>query len=203
MTHRLRCRCGKVSGTVAEPRTAIRAVCHCIDCRAYAVHLGSERAVLDTDGGTDVVATQARHVTFDAGVAELACISLSPKGLLRWYAACCNTPIVNTPRDWRFAYAGLVHTALEKPLESSFPRVQMHVNASHLVNKPPARKWHGTVAFLGLMRRLLASRLTGRYRKTPFFTPAGTPIVDVRVLSREEREVATRAAASAAGEYRR
>jgi hypothetical protein len=46
------------------------------------------------------------------------------------------------------------------------------------------------------------SRLTGRYRTTPFFTPAGKPVVDVRVLSREEREVATRAAASAAGDYR-
>ena len=195
MTHRISCRCGKVSGAVAEPRTAFRAVCHCIDCRAYAVHLGSERAVLDGEGGTDIVATQARHVTFDSGSGQLACVSLSPKGLLRWYAPCCNTPIANTPRDWRLPYAGLVHTALAKPLEPSFSRIQMHVNASHLTNKPPSRGWRGTVALLGLMRRLVGARLTGRYRTTPFFTYDGKPVVDVRVLSREERERATQAAA--------
>ena len=201
MTHRIRCRCGKVSGAVAEPNTAIRAVCHCIDCRAYAVHLGSERTVLDAEGGTDIVATQAGHVTFDSG--DLACVSLSPKGLLRWYAACCNTPIANTPRDWRIAYVGLVHTALVKPLESSFPRVQMHVNSSHLASRPPSRGWRGTVALIGLMRRLVGSRLTGRYRTTPFFTSEGKPVVDVSVLSREERDEATRAATGASGDYRR
>ena len=203
VSHRIRCRCGKVSGAVAEPHTAIRAVCHCVDCRAYAVHLGSERAALDAEGGTDIVATQARHVTFDAGAGQLACVSLSPKGLLRWYAACCNTPIANTPRDWRFAYVGLVHTALATPLEASFPRVQMHVNASHLASKPPSRGWRGTAALLGLMRRLVGSRLTGRYRTTQLFTTAGKPVVDVSVLSREERERATRAAAGASGDYRR
>ena len=194
MTHRIRCRCGKVSGAVAEPRSAIRAVCHCIDCRAYAIHLGSERAVLDAEGGTDIVATQAaRHVRRRCRAARLRiALSEGPVALVRGVLQHADR---QHARNWRLAYAGLVHTALEKPLESSFPRVQMHVNTSHLPTKPPSRGWRGTAALLGLMRRLVGSRLTGRYRTTPFFTPEGKPVVDVRVLSRQERENATRAAA--------
>jgi hypothetical protein len=32
---------------------------------------------------------------------------LSDKGLLRWYARCCNTPIANTPANYKASFAGI------------------------------------------------------------------------------------------------
>ncbi|HVF65894.1 MAG TPA: DUF6151 family protein [Casimicrobiaceae bacterium] len=194
MNHRLQCRCGKLTGTVAEPASAIRAICYCNDCRAYAFHLGTPNAVLDANGGTSVVATQGRHVAIDKGAEHLACVSLSPKGLLRWYALCCTTPIANTPRDWRLPYVGLVHNGLAKPLEASFPAAQMPVNASKLRNRPSRPGLRGFLALTRFGGRMIFARLTGRYRTTPFFTADGQPVVNIDVLSREERDKATRAA---------
>ena len=194
MNHQIQCRCGAFSGQISNTHLAIRAVCYCKDCRTYAVHLGRPQAILDEIGGTDVVATQARHVALTGGIEHLACLSLSEKGLLRWYAKCCNTPIANTPRDWRVPYVGLVHSGLKKPLESSFPRVQMHVNTRSAKGTPPSMRWSQITALLGFLPTILFARVAGTYRRTPFFSPSGVPIVEVEVLSDTEREIARRAA---------
>jgi len=45
-------------------------------------------------------------------------MSLSEKGLLRWYTACCRTAIGNTPRNPKLSYVGLVHSCLAgSPIE--------------------------------------------------------------------------------------
>ncbi|MGH8856217.1 MAG: DUF6151 family protein, partial [Telluria sp.] len=111
MTIALRCRCGKVRGQVDPSGVAARAVCYCKDCQAFGRFLGG--GVLDAAGGTEVEATLPAAVRFEAGMEHLACMSLSPKGLYRWYAACCRTPIGNTPRDPRTAYVGLVRACVQ------------------------------------------------------------------------------------------
>jgi hypothetical protein len=194
MSHPIQCQCGALTGEVGKPHAAIHAVCYCKDCRAYAIHLGKGDSVLDALGGTDVVATQARYVTITRGIENLACMSLSSKGALRWYAKCCNTPIANTSRDWRMPFVGLVHTGLKKPLERSFPAVQMHLNTGSAKGTPPAMGWSKVTAMLGFMPKLLLARFTGSYRRTPFFTASGAPRVEVEVLSREQREAAKSAA---------
>ena len=102
MTIALRCRCGKLRGQVDTRRVAARAVCYCKDCQAYGRFLATP--VLDPLGGTEVAATLPAAVRFDEGLEHLACMSLGPKGLYRWYADCCRTPIGNTPRDPRTSY---------------------------------------------------------------------------------------------------
>jgi hypothetical protein len=196
-SHRLLCRCGALSGEIGQPHLAIRAICYCNDCRAFAFYLDRQRDVLDALGGTDIVPTQARYVTLTSGLQHLACMSLSAKGLLRWYAQCCRTPIANTPRDWRLPYVGLVHSCLEKPLEQSFPNVQMHANARGVKGVPATGVWTPIKALGGFMPRMLLARLNGAYRQTPFFSPAGEPIVPVKVLTAEERERVKSAARSA------
>jgi hypothetical protein len=194
MSHPIRCQCGAFRGEVGSGASVIHAVCYCKDCRAYAIHLGKPDRVLDAMGGTEVVATQARHVSFTHGAGDLACLSLGPKGVLRWYARCCHTPIANTPRDWRLPYVGFVHSSLAKPLETSFPPVQMHVNTRSAKGKPPAMIGSEALALLGFLPRLIAGRLTGSYRRTPFFSGNGVPVVSVQLLTPAERELATRAA---------
>jgi len=202
MVHRFHCRCGTVQGEVLQPRQGVRAACYCRDCQAYAHVLGEPGRVLDAAGGTEVVATQAPYVRFTAGTSSLACLSLSPRGLLRWYARCCATPIANTPRDWRLPYVGLVHTGLGpvESLEGGFGPVQLRVNTQSARAAPPGgRGLRGWARFGGLVVRLLAARLRGTYRASPFFDREGRPAVPVEVVPREKVEQARREVAAAIG----
>jgi hypothetical protein len=172
-------------------------VCYCGDCRAYSRHLGAEAATHDELGGAEFVATQAKYVSFTDGIQQLACLSLSERGLLRWYARCCGTAIGNTTRNWKLPYVGLVHTCLKADpasFERSFPRIQMRVNTGGAKRPPPGMAVKTMVALAGFMPRVMVSGINGTYRQTPFFTPpTGSPIVAVSVLSDAERARAYRA----------
>jgi len=199
MSHRFQCDCGRLRGEIRQPRHAMRAVCYCRDCQTYAHLLRRAGQVLDAIGGTDVVATPASNVAITAGREQLACVSLSPRGLLRWYAACCGTPIANTPRDWKLPYVGLVHTCLRKPdpLESSFPRVEMRVNTKSAHGPVPRdASLAGKLHFARMVLRLAGMRLGGAYRSTPLFSASGAPVAAPRVAGREEVEAARSAAAA-------
>jgi hypothetical protein len=185
-----------VQGRVIHEEKANRGVCYCRDCQAYAHALGNAAAILDAAGGSDVVGTMAKYVTITQGKEALACLSLSEKGMLRWYAACCKTPIGNTPRDYRISYVGLLHNCLEHApatLDSAFGPVRMHVNtksAKPQVSSTPVRTVVVVVPFLA---SVLRARLDGSYRKTPFFDLTGTPVAQPSVLSASERERLMRA----------
>ena len=194
MSHPLRCRCGTVQGELLRPERTLHAVCYCRDCQAYAHALGEAPAILDDAGGTAVIATHAGNVRFTAGINALACLSLTEKGLLRWYAGCCRTPVANTPRDMRLAYAGVMHNCLASSrtaLADAFGPVRMRVNTSRAkgpVEKAGAGQWFG---LLRIAPELLWSRLTGGWRATPFFDAAQRrPIAEPHVLSVAEREQA-------------
>lgn len=195
--HPFQCRCGTLRGEVDEPHRAMRAVCYCRDCRTYAHWLGQPQQVLDASGGTDIAATHSRYVRLTAGAPQLACMSLSPRGLLRWYANCCNTPVANTPRDWKLPYVGLVHTCLERvqPLEASFPPVQMDINTKSALGPTPRRGGPVALARFGAMvLRLSAARVTGSYRRTLFFDAKGVPVAAVHVPPKAEVDGARLAA---------
>lgn len=196
MNHRFQCRCGTVHGEIARPHQGVRATCYCGDCQAFAHLIGQAPRVLDALGGTDIVALPAWNVHFASGQQGLACLSLSPRGLLRWYASCCSTPIANTPRNWKLPYVGMVHTCLRQPqpLEQSFPEVQLRVNTKTAKGRPPpAAGVKGMVRFGGLMLALTGARLSGGYRTTPFFDAQGTPVVPVGIAPRESVQSARRA----------
>ena len=194
----LRCRCGTLRGLVLTSATAVRAVCYCKDCQAYARFLGTP-GVVDRHGGTEVVASVPRQVRFTAGQAALACLSLSPRGTLRWYAECCKTPIGNTPRNPKIAYVSLVHSCLEadtRALESSFGPLRLAVNTGSAIGEVRATRAASVMGVLKVAKALLGARLSGAYRDNPFFLPgSGTPVREPYVLSRAEREQAYRSAA--------
>lgn len=197
MSHPFQCRCGALRGEISRPRQGVRAACYCGDCQTYAHLLGEPQRVLDLQGGTEVVATHARNLMFTSDTQALACLSLSPRGLLRWYARCCGTPIANTPRNWKLPYVGLVHTCLRQPepLERSFPEVQLRANRKKAKGDVPRdTRLGGMARFGGLALHLIASRLGGGYRQTPFFERNGAPVADVVVATRDEVEAARRAA---------
>jgi hypothetical protein len=192
MNHPLRCRCGTLRGQVSHPERVSRGVCYCKDCQAFAHFLGRPGEILDAMGGTDVVATLPKYVTFSHGVAALACMSLSETGMLRWYAACCNTPIGNTPRNVKLSHVGLVHSCLRDPsttLDGAFGPVRMRVNTSSAKGRPQAMRVSTIASVLRFMVSLARARIDGGYKTTPFFdAERGTPVVTPKVLGRDERE---------------
>lgn len=191
MNRPLRCKCGTLRGHVSQPEKCTRIVCYCKDCQAFAHYLGNTDDILDALGGTDILAVHPRSVTFTEGRQALACMSLSPKGMLRWYASCCNTPIGNTARDVKMAYIGLIHTCVEdasSSIESAFGPVRMHT-ATNSAKGPVASSLLNQVSTIaGIMVSVLGARLSGSYKHTPFFdVEQGTPVAAPKVLTLEER----------------
>jgi len=192
VNHPLQCRCGTLKGYVSPPDMANRCVCYCKDCQAFARFLDRPGdAVLDELGGTEIVATLPGHVHFEQGLDALVCMSLSDHGLLRWYASCCNTPIGNTPRDFKTSYVGLIHSCLAEQapsLQDSFGPVRMVLQTKSAKGPVSSTPVSNVVSLLSIMKSVIATRITGSYKRNPFFTAdSGTPIRQPRVLTKAER----------------
>ena len=191
MNHPLRCQCGTLQGHVSHTESVCRGVCYCKDCQAYAHFLGKSDEILDEMGGSDVIATLPQHVTFTHGQEALACMSLSDRGMLRWYASCCNTPVGNTARDFKVSHVGLLHNCLKDPstsLDAAFGPVRMKVGMKSAKGSAKAMPVSTTVSILRFMATLIRTRLNGGYKITPFFNPDdGAPCVSPKVLTPDER----------------
>jgi hypothetical protein len=190
--HSIRCRCGRLQGVLAADARCVRAVCYCRDCQTYAHALKDPATVLDERGGTDIVATLQQYVTFEQGREALACLSLSERGLLRWYASCCDTPIANTARDPKLSYLGLVHTCLgdsREALDAAYGATRIPVNTEHAKEGlDESSFWTRLIAVLGIIRRVLGARMSGAWKRSAFFGADLQPVVKPRVLTLEERE---------------
>jgi hypothetical protein len=184
-SHALHCRCGTLRGRVLLPAMTDSAICYCKDCQAYARTLEYPLSTLDSNGGTKIVPIHPGQVHFEQGLESLACMSLSEKGLLRWYAQCCGTPIGNTPRNMMVAYVGLVHTCLAsspRSLEQSFGPVRVHLNTQSATGQVKATQFATFQAMFSIAASLVTARLSGSYRQTPFFlADSGKPIRIPRV----------------------
>jgi hypothetical protein len=167
-------------------------VCYCRDCQAFARFLGQESETLDAQGGSDVVQTLPKNVTFTQGTDALACMRLTDKGMVRWYAGCCKTPIGNTLENSKISFIGLLHNCLETPehpLQNSFGAVRTYANPHGAIGDPkPKAAGMGTTIWW-FVKTILKARVNGDYKRTPFFRD-GTPIATPRVLSSAERATA-------------
>lgn len=131
MPHPLQCRCGNIRGHVDRPELAIRAVCYCGSCQAYAHYLGHPADILDSQGGPDVMQVLPKNVTFTQGADTLACLRLTERGLLRCYADSCKTPIGNTLDNSKISFVRLLHSCLDTTgvsVDGSFGGVRARVN---------------------------------------------------------------------------
>jgi hypothetical protein len=185
------CRCGTLRGEI-EPRDAyVRATCYCADCQTFARALGREQDALDPKGGADIIAMLPAGFRITAGSEQLACLSLSPKGLLRWHSACCNTPIANTPRNSKLPYVGVLGSCMAgstEALDAAFGPSRIVLHAGSAQGEVKATPVRSGIGLLRILWGVLRARMSGRYRDNPFFK-LGTsdPLSEPRVLTREER----------------
>ncbi len=192
-----RCRCGAVRGVAlrASRNGGRRLVCYCDDCQAFA-HFLEQADVLDARGGTDIFQTTPAQIRIESGAEQLRCVRLSEKGLLRWYTACCRTPVGNTLASARAPFVGVVHRFMDHAAEG---------RSRDEALGPPRERVHGRFALGGLPEGahrtappgLLAGTLVflcrawlaGGHSPSLFFDArTRTPAVTPTVLSADERE---------------
>lgn len=194
----LACSCGQVSGVLsgASPSTGTRAVCYCDDCQAFARHLGHPEQVLDANGGTEVFQTSSARVSFTKGREHVACIRLSPKGILRWHTTCCATPIGNTSAKPGLPFVGLIHSFQRNAIDGT-PRQQIigpvrgwafqkFATGDKSAFKDKPQNLPSLIA--RFIRIMAVARFRGDHRRSAFFEPNGmAPIAVPRLISLEER----------------
>lgn len=190
---RFHCDCGEVHGRLrdAAPESVNRVVCYCDDCQAYLHHL--ERAdLLDEHGGTDIVQVAPASLGFERGQERIVGLRLTAKGLYRWYASCCKTPLGNHVTT-AVPFIGIGAHAFSKSgtdVDSVFGRPVGAILGRFAVGGAPPGSTGLNVRLLGrAAAKVLSWRFGGRTWPHPFVDRATrTPLRPLTTISREERE---------------
>ena len=189
----LSCRCGEVRGRVvnASPEVANHMLCYCDDCQAYLHHLG-RTDLLDGHGGTDIVQVAPSTLSLDRGVDRIVGLRLTPKGLYRWYASCCKTPLGNS-FGLSLPFIGLVvHTfdGGKERADAVFGPTLAAAGGNFAVNGLPAGTTEiGPRLLLRAIRLVLGWKWRGKTWPHPYFDEATRkPTRPISILSRDERE---------------
>jgi hypothetical protein len=163
-------------------------VCYCRDCRAFARWL-ERPEILDAAGGSDIVQMARGRVVFDAGVERLACVRLSAKGLHRWYASCCRTPVGNTMPG--IAFIGVIDAFFD-PSDAERRRAALPPLARVHVGSATGPVPGGSTPSFPMMVRatwlLLSWSVRGLGGDTLFDPRTRQPRVEPRVLTPAERD---------------
>ncbi len=177
----LKCKCGKVTGTATDvtPSSGNRVVCCCSDCQSFARYLGQESSTLDKFGGTEIFQMSQAQVNIETGHENLQSMKLTKKGILRWSASCCNTPVANT-LSASMPFAGILHTFMDLPdRDSTLGPVRAYVQTQYATGEPDYPN-HSAKFPLGItlriVRKMLLWKLMGKHKPSVFFANDGKPV---------------------------
>ena len=187
----IRCRCGEVRGIVTDPspRSVNRVVCYCDDCQAFLHQLG-RADLLNAKGGSDIVQLAPAALSFTKGQDRIAGLRLTPSGLYRWYATCCNTPVGNTMGP-SIPFVGILAQSVDPPRPDDFfgaPVAEIFGKCA-VGEPPPGSTRFNPVMFLRAIGKVIGWRFGGKTWPHPFFArDTRAPIYPLTVISREQRE---------------
>jgi hypothetical protein len=185
----LKCACGTVKGKTSAVSSKIgtRITCCCDDCQAFSQFLGQEGNVLDQYGGTDIFQIPVSFLTITEGKSEIACVRLSPKGMHRWYAKCCNTPIGNTFGAGG-PFIGVIHSFMDK---SEMSEVDLGKSRGHILTKfaktpvPENLKGSSLSINFRVVAKILSWKLKGLNKPSEFFNNNAEPICQPQILDKK------------------
>jgi|SRR6187549_2382060 len=189
----LRCRCGAVRGVArgVSPVKVNHCFCYCDDCQAFVHFLGRAGDIFDEHGGTEITQMSQASVAFTAGTDKIAAVKLTSKGLMRWYASCCGTPIGNTLGTSAMPFIGVIHAFIDAPSAALGP-IRGRGWAKRAKGGRAAVPKDGMPDALMIARmlgKLLKWRLRGDHKRSTLFDAVtGNPLVEPRVLDSVERE---------------
>jgi len=189
----LQCRCRGVRGVLTvAPANGNHCVCYCKDCQAFAHFLGRADDMLDAQGGTEIFQTSQASVALTTGIDRVACMRLTPKGLTRWYASCCDTPIGNTLGTSAVPFIGVTTLFAREPKNEVLGPIRARAfpeSAKGGRHAVPAGGLPMAYVMARALWLMLRWRLRGDHRRSPLFDAAtGRPIAEPRVLTVAERE---------------
>lgn len=191
----LQCRCGQVRGVAlgVSPATSSHVVCYCDDCQAFARFLGTPD-IMDAHGGTDIVQIAPSRLRITEGFDAVLSMRLSEKGLVRWYAGCCRTPIGNTIGA-RVPFIGVIHSFRRKdgdaPPPSDVLAPPVGIWGRSAIGGPvPGVHDKGSARFIAkVVVNLLWWKITGQGRPSALFDDrTGAPRAVPKVLDAAERK---------------
>ncbi len=190
------CRCGGVELRVDVPGAAAgtRVICYCKDCQT-AAHLHAQAEdVLGPAGGSDIWQTTPDRIEIVTGAEQLKVIRLSPKGLMRWHAGCCGTPMFNTLPNLKLPFLGMIlrQSALADA-DAVYGKTRCYASTADArpgAGAPTRDKGFKRAGF-DVLQRMLAAWLSGRGKMTPLIAEDGVAIARVEVISKDQRRAAT------------
>lgn len=184
------CKCGSVQLQIDVPRRSAgtRVVCHCRDCQAAANFLGTQDR-LAVGAGTDIWQTTPDKLRIVKGGEHLGILQLSPKGLYRWRATCCDTPMMNSLRKLTLPFVGIVLGTPDAARDKITGPVFAHAFTASAPpgTGGPSRDVNFARTGLGVVTRMIGAYLSGKAKENPILQWADAP---VRVLTLEERKAA-------------
>ncbi len=166
------CRCRAFSCEV-NPARGIRAVCYCASCREFAIRTGAE-AALDASGGSDLYPVAPENVVILKGADKLARMKLTEKGPVRWFTTCCKTPVANTLGTPKIPFVTLQTHRFADPNALGPVRVRLFRDGA--TSETPDDGMSKYAFYWHFARSALRSRLTGGWKRNPFFGADGKPI---------------------------
>ena len=189
----LSCRCGEVRGLVTSvsPGAVNRVVCYCDDCQAFLHHLG-RADLLDAQAGTDIVQIAPASLSFVQGEGRIVGLRLGPRGLYRWYASCCRTPVGNTVGP-AIPFVGIIAQACasdtQRPGELFGPPIGRIYGKYAIGYAPEGSTRLSPWLMARAIGMVLGWRIRGRSWSHPFFERMPrAPKFPVAVLSPSDRE---------------
>jgi len=182
----LSCACGALKGAVenVSARSGNRVICYCDDCQDFANHLNAGEKTLNKHGGTEVFQTAPASVRIERGEENLKSLKMTPKGIVRWYTGCCQTPIANTSP--KLPFVGLIHTSLPNEREVVIGPVHKHVMCQFAKEGLPPEHYTKGFGFgltLRVMRKMLGWKLSGQAAPNPFFDKGGKPLSEPEIVN--------------------
>lgn len=184
------CECGAVSGTLRIGAEGHHLICHCSDCQHLVDYLGHPQ-LLDAHGGTALYQTRCARMRLDTGRDRLACVHLTDKPTLRWYAACCRMPLFNTVATGRLPFITVQLGACDPAARARLlgpPRGHLFTqDGTGDTSRLPR------MSMVTLMRRFFARAIrdivSGDRRRAALFDPATLePVATPYRLTAEERQ---------------
>jgi hypothetical protein len=164
-------------------------VCYCDDCQAFVHHLG-RADLLDAHAGSDIVQVAPASLVFEGAISRIAGLRLSPKGLYRWYATCCRTPVGNTLSP-SVPFVGVFRQLFgSAPADEIFGEPRGRLFGKFAVDGAPEGSTRLNPRMLaGAARLMLGWKLRGKTWPHPFFERSmRAPRYGVTTLSASERE---------------
>ena len=175
------CRCGTVTGALHDvrPNEGTHVVCHCNACaRAMALSGLADEAA----NGVGLWQTTPDRIEITSGIGQLSPVRLSPKGIFRWTAQCCDTPMFNTMAGPGVPFTGV----LSRNLSDIAPLGPVIAHGFVTGADGKQRHQHGSRVIWRFLKRSVAAKLSGRGRQNPCFTADGSPIATPRLAPKAD-----------------